>query len=144
MNRAIEKAIYYLDSEMGLNPVIVFEYENEESFQNILRNLHENIEIVATFGQKDNFCYEIFNTISNMYTTLLLYQTTSLYIVNRKDVSIKLIRKQLNCKERIAVIKLDAILSEYHPTSYTPYLLYPFTFLLGGILAVPLMKNLSN
>ena len=133
MRKAVQKAIYYLDTELAYVPVISFDYSTQEDFRNIVKHLHENIEVVATFGEKDNFCYTVFNTVAELYPTLLLDKTTSVYIVNRKDVAIKLTRGDNNEKSRVAVIKIDSVLSEYVPTSYMPYLLYPVTFLLGGL-----------
>ena len=133
MRKAVQKAIYYLDTELVNIPVICFEYNTQEDFRNIVSHLHENIEVVVTFGEKDNFCYKVFNTIADLFPTLLLDKTTSVYIVNRKDVAIKLTKGDVNEKSRVAVIKIDSVLSEYVPTSYLPYLLYPVTFLLGGL-----------
>jgi hypothetical protein len=142
MEKAIEKAIYYTDSDISLNPVITFNYNNEEEFRNIINNLSNNIEIIATFGTRDNFCYFIFEKISNMYETLLLNKTTSVCIINRKDIAIKLIRSDKNDeKNRIAILKLDAILAEYQPKSYISYFLYPLTFLLGGLITIPLISR---
>jgi len=124
MKKAIENAIYYTDTDLQNNIIINFDYTDNNEFKNILKKLHENIEVVATFGQKDNICYYIFNTLSDMYSELLLDKTTSIYIVNRKDITIKLNRTDNNEKSRIAVIKIDAVLSEYHPKTYTSYLFY--------------------
>lgn len=131
MRKAIEKAIYYSDTE-NLTALIEFEYSNEKSFQDVLKNLYSNIEVVATF-QKDHF--PIFENISRMYTNILAHKATAIYIINRQGVAIKLSRKpenhnQQETKPRIGIIKLDAVLAEA-----TPSTLYPFLFgtLLGAL-----------
>lgn len=131
MRTAIQKAVYYLDTDLVNVPVIELSYTNRQEFKNIVSKLHENIEVIATFGQKDNFCYEVFNVLPDLYNELLLEKTTSVYIVNRKDIAIKLTRIDNNEKSRVAVIKIDAVLSEYTPSSYASYLIYPTIFALG-------------
>jgi hypothetical protein len=128
MKKAIEKAIYYSDTE-NLTALIEFDYSNEKSFQDILKNLYSNIEVVATF-QKAHF--SIFENISQMYTTILAHKATAIYIINRQGIAIKLSRtpESADAKPRIGIIKLDAVLAESNSSS-----LYPFLFgtILGAL-----------
>ena len=132
MRKAIEKAIYYCDTE-NLTAMIEFEYANEKSFQDILKNLYSNIEVVATF-HKDHF--SIFDNISKMYTNILAHKATAIYIINRQGVAIKLSRKPDNnlhdneTKPRIGIIKLDAVLAEATPSTFYPFL---FGAILGSL-----------
>ena len=125
MRRAIEKAIYYSDTE-NLTALIEFEYTTEKSFQDVLKNLYSNIEVVATF-HKDHF--PIFDNISRMYNNILAHKATAIYIINRQGVAIKLSRKPDNSQEsheakpRIGIIKLDAVLAEASPSTLYPFLL---------------------
>ena len=141
MKRAIEKAIYYSDNDRAINTVIEFEYSDEKTFQHVLKNFYNNIEIVVTFD-KDNFS-NMFEMISKMYSTLLLNKTTSLYIINRQDVAIKLTRltENVDVKPRIGILKTDAILSEYSPNKYSPFLLGAFFGSLLPIFYYHLSKN---
>ena len=143
MKRAIEKAIYYSEIDKNVNTVIEFEYGNEKSFQDILKNLYNNIEVVATFDKENFSC--IFETIAKMYSTLLLNKTTSLYIINRQDIAIKLTRLKVSesseIKPRIGIIKTDAILSEYSSGK-----LYPFICgaLIGSLIPLFYLKMIKN
>ena len=130
MKQAIEKAIYYSDSNT-YNPVVTFQYSDEKTFKDIVKELSNNIDVIATFGRKDNICYTIFNNLS--YKDLLFDKTTLIYLVNRKDIAICLNREtaEENDKQRIAIIKIDAVLSEYSPNSIKHYFFYPITFMLG-------------
>jgi len=137
MRKAIEKSIYYSDVS-NFNTVITFEYSDEKSFKNIIKELPNYIDIVATFGRKDNQCYSIFNKLS--YKDLLFDKTTSIYLVNRKDIAICMNRKLdkenglINGheeKQRIAILKVDSVLSEYQTSSLKHYICYPIVFILG-------------
>lgn len=139
MKNAIKNSIYYLDVYNFNNPVITFEYIDEESFKNVIKDFSNNIEIVATFGLKDNICYKIFDELSYLYKDLLFDKTTSIYLVSRKDICICLCREKQE-HERIAIIKIDSVLSEYKHKSLKPYFLYPLTFIFGGIV----LSSLSN
>ena len=123
MKKAIENAIYYSDTE-NLTALIEFEYSTEKSFQDVLKNLYSNIEVVATF-HKDHF--SIFDNISRMYTNILAHKATAIYIINRQGLAIKLSRKPDNnsqeTKPRIGIIKLDAVLAEASPSTLYPFLL---------------------
>ena len=142
MRKAIEKAIYYLDVS-NFNPNITFEYSDEETFKNIIKDLSNNIDVIATFGKKDNICYSIFDQLykSNVYKDLLFDKTTSIYIINRKDITICINRiTDETQKQRIAVIKIDSVLSEYSPKSIKHYIFYPIVFIVG--ISIPLLiKN---
>ena len=134
MRSAIEKSVYYTDVN-NFTPVITFEYSDETSFKSIIEDFPNNIEIVATFGTKnENTCYKIFNELSFLYKELLFDKTTSIYLVNRKGLSICLLREKSE-NERIAIIKIDSVLSEYSPTSYKKYILYPLMFSTGAIIS---------
>ena len=69
-----------------------------------------------------------------MRKKLLFDKTTSIYLVNRKGLSICLLREKSE-NERIAIIKIDSVLSEYSPTSYKKYILYPLVFSTGAIIS---------
>ncbi len=141
MKRAIEKAIYYIDVDKSINTVIEFEYSDEKSFQHALKNFYNNIEVVVTFNKED--FSPIFETLLKMYSTLLLNKTTSLYIINRQDMAIKLSRlsEQSEDKPRIGILKTDAILSEYSVKKYSPFL---FGAVIGSILPIFYLKFISD
>ena len=137
--KSIENSIYYADINEFTNPVKTFYYSDKESFNEIIKDLPNNIEVIATFGGKDSVCYKIFNNLD--YNSLLFDKTTSIYFVNRKGMYICLEREvefdqdnemkfngenETNKNTRIAVLKIDAVLSEYKENSY-----YPITFGLG-------------
>jgi len=141
-SKAIENSIYYADINNFTNPVKTFQYSDKESFYNIIKDLHNNIEVVATFGGKDSICYKIFNSLD--YNSLLFDKTTSIYFVNRKGMYICLEREidvnemtsiktemNINENQRIGVLKIDAVLSEYKENNLKNYLYYPVTFGLG-------------
>ena len=139
MKTAIEKAIYYSDVNT-FNPIVTFEYTDETNFQEIINNLHQNIEVVAIFGNKDNICYRIFKSLN--YKELLFDKTTSIYLVNRKGLAIRLCRSDdLAEKERIGVVKIDSVLAEYSPRCLKHYILYPIVFASGSALTYMFFKN---
>ena len=145
MKQAIEKAIYYsgviptynLDGasnqvhSFGMNyNSIVYEYSDKESFVNIIKSLKNEIEVISVFAPKDDICYSIFNQLS--YENLMLDKVDALYLVNRKDCAIKLIRTG-EVEKRVAILKVDSVVSEMPKSSYWTY---PLTFIAGGVLAV--------
>lgn len=149
MRSAIEKSIYYTDVN-NFNTVITFNYTDEKSFKNIIKDLPNNIEIIATFGSKpNNFCYKIFNELFYLYKELLFDKTTSIYLINRKGLSVRLFRETKTLEprtdtldtletlenEKIAIIKIDSVLSEYSPTSYKSYFFYPLVFSAGMVIS---------
>ena len=139
MLKALEKAIYYTDRDDLFASVINLSYENEENFLEICNNLHNNIEVIASFGNKDNICYSIFQNIGRIYNELLLDKTSSIFIVNRRGESIKLFRNVDTT--RVAIIKIDAVLSEYKESSNKKhFFFYPLTFLLG-MMTYSFIKN---
>lgn len=144
MRKAIEKAIYYIDTDF-LNPIITFEYSNESELSNIINDFHNHIDILAIFGNKENICYYIFSYLSSMYEQLLLNKTTEIFLVNRKDVCICLKRKlDTETPRRIAIIKVDSVLAEYKPPSYSSYFYYPLAVIIGGISVLPIVKYYSE
>ena len=118
LKKAIENSVYYSDINEFTNPVKTFEYSDKESFSNIIKDLPNNIEVIATFGGKESICYKIFNNLD--YSSLLFDKTTSIYFVNRKGMYISLERLETEKYEntRIAVLKIDAVLSEYREICY--------------------------
>jgi len=139
---AIEKSIYYLDINNFTNPVKTFIYSDEESFKNIIKDLPNHIEVIATFGGKDNICYSIFNSLD--YNSLLFDKTTSIYLVNRKDMYICLKRENEDEIQRIAVLKIDSVLSEYKERSLKHYFYYPTVFALGTLAGYLIFSKFGN
>mgnify|MGYP003625920566 CR=1 FL=1 len=109
LGKAIEKSVYYTNTN-NFNPVISFMYSDEESFNDIIQNLSNNIEVKVIFGNKEDLSYSIFKQIS--YTDLLLDKTTSFYIVNRVNASICFYKEVESKTEKIAVLNYDSILAE--------------------------------
>ena len=131
MKQAIENAIYYSGASFGMNyNSIIYEYSDKETFINIIKSLKSEIEVISIFAPKDDICYSIFNQLS--YENLMLDKVDALYLVNRKDCAIKLMRTDGE-EKRVAILKVDSVVSEMPKNSYWTY---PLTFIAGGILAI--------
>ena len=72
-------------------------------------------------------------------------KTTSIYFINRKGMYICLNRKIEDevKNERIAVLKLDAVLSEYRESHLKHYFYYPISFALGGLAGYFFLKHVN-
>jgi hypothetical protein len=137
MKRAIEKAIYYSNVHPTFS--IDFEYSDKESFQNIINTLTNNIDVITFFAPKDDPIYPILKEMNYIYEKLLFDKTSCVYLINRKDVGIKFsciksedeVGEDIS-KERIAILKIDSILSEYYlQKKGGTYTGYSLSFLFG-------------
>ena len=145
MKQAIEKAIYYsaVIPNHYSTPIARFVYSNRKEFYDIINSLSDNIDVIAMFAPKGDRCYKIFTYLS--YEDLLLDKTTSLFLVNRQDYCIELIRKTDDEdssleKPRIAILKVDSVQSELKERSY----LYPGLVLIGGIIGLGYYYNFNE
>lgn len=153
MKQAIEKSLYYspITTDQYSNCVATFEYSDKESLKTILGTFQENIDIITYFANKNDSCYDIFPYLVRYYQDFLLDKITSIVIINRRDFCIKLNRvnagSELNLNRldandanseslhlgsdanRIAVLKIDAVASEYN--SKRSYFWYSTVFLIG-------------
>lgn len=143
MKQAIEKSLYYspITTDQYSNCVATFEYSDKESLKTILGTFQENIDIITYFANKNDSCYDIFPYLVRYYQDFLLDKITSIVIINRRDFCIKLNRVNAvtgssSCElnlgsdtNRIAVLKIDAVASEYN--SKRSYFWYSTVFLIG-------------
>ena len=147
MKEAIEKAVYYTDyiSEQYNLPVATFEFRDRENLSEILSSLTQNVDIITNFASKKDSCYPIFNHIYYCYDSLLLDNVNALFLVNRKDFCIKLIKADKNNTEnqRFAIIKTDSVFSElFSSKSFSwKYLFLPGFILLGGAMVFSWFDN---
>lgn len=138
MKQAIEKSLYYspITTDQYSNCVATFDYSDKESLKTILGTFQENIDIITYFANKNESCYDIFPYLVRYYQDFLLDKITSIVIINRRDFCIKLNRvnavSELNLSSdtnRIAVLKIDAVASEYN--GKRSYFWYSTLFLIG-------------
>lgn len=141
MKLAIEKSIYYTPvvPTYYSTPIATFEYTDQNSFTEIINSLSDQVDVITFFAPRGNICYSIFSYLTTIYQKILLDKITTLFLVNRQDYCIKLIRvSEEGVEERIGILKVDSVLSEQALLykSKWNYLLYPSFFLLGGALGV--------
>lgn len=135
MKEAIEKSIYYSAVFPDYYNPIIFEYTDKQSFTDIINLLETQIDVVSIFAPKQSICYNIFTYLPYYYEELMLDKVTTLFLVNRRDCCIKLVRKlNVDTDDRTAILKIDSVLSEM--PKKTRYLMYPFIFAMGGIISI--------
>lgn len=140
--KAVEKAIYYSAVTPNYNS-ITYHYSDLESFSAIIESLKNEIDVISIFAPKDDICYTIFNQLIYSYHDLMLDKVTVLFLVNRQDCAIKLVRsEEIKNDTRVAILKIDSVLSEMPKKS--SYLSYPLLLgfgILGGVLATQFLKE---
>jgi hypothetical protein len=139
MKEAITRSIYYIN-EHPQNPIISIEYSDKKSFNESISSLSKKIETVAAFAPKGDKVYSIFEKLAGLYDDLLLDKVNSLYLINRRDVSICLYKSVKNEEAKpslIAILKIDAILAEYKPS-------LPYHYLFPLLLSYPIYKLYQN
>ena len=144
MKSAIQKAIYYSAATPNYYNPITYKYNDLESFSAIIESLKNEIDVISIFAPKDNICYTIFSQLSYSYHELMLDKVSSIFLVNRQDCAIKLVRDDQVEKEeeRVAILKIDSVLSEMPKKS--SYLSYPLLLgfgILGGVLGTQFLKE---
>ena len=112
MKQAIKNAFYYSNITPSYleNPLISFDYDDANSFKFIADEYQNCINTITTFGDEKSMCYQILITLPYCYNKLLIYNLSSLYIVNRKDICMKL-NNQNNVSDQIRIIKIDSDIS---------------------------------
>jgi hypothetical protein len=118
MRKAIEKAVYY--QTVSNNFTVQFDYTDEKSFQNVVQNLNKDIDVITFFAPKDDFIYTIFKELGYMYKELFLDKVECLYLINRKNIVIRIGKSvelnnvnELN-QNKAALLNVDSVLSEYY------------------------------
>ncbi len=129
MKKAIEKSIYY--TNVSPNYLTEIKVSNSSEFKNVMKNLNSYIDIITYFAPKEDISYQICSKISEMYNSLLLDKIGYLYIINKKDLAIRIsfVSDEIEKKE-IGIIRIDSVLSEYYKEK-TPFFGYSFSFILG-------------
>lgn len=151
MQREIERAIYYTGAIPShySGPIAAYEYHDKESFKEIVSTLNKNVEVVALFAPQRDNCYKIFSQLKDCYETLLFEKITSLFLVNRKDFCIQLVKKSDDDEkiEKVAILKIDAVLSErpeIEKKTYLSYFYSPTLFVTGALAGITLFICLKN
>lgn len=156
MKNIIEKAIYYSDIQQ--HSTIHFEYSDKDSFQKVINSLTSDIDVITFFAPKNDLIYSILNETVTIYENLLLDKISCIYLVNRKDIIIKIthifpsnlnkdeiVEQNNEIKQRAAVLKVDSIFSEfYSQKKEASYFNYSLTLILGGILGVSALSFFKN
>ena len=142
MEKALSRGIYYIhgndDSYLKYHIIteIIYDGTNDE-FNDVLKSLHTNTQVRNIFGDQDNICYTITNSLSHYYDRLLINQLDVILIVNRYDYAIKIVKNnsdknnsdknnsdknnsnKINQNEKtydleIGVIKIDSVIAEFN------------------------------
>ena len=127
MEQALSRGIYYIrgndDSYLKYHIITEIIYDGtKDEFNNVLKSLHINTQVRNIFGDQDNICYTITNSISYYYDRLLINQLDVILIVNRYDNAIKIVKNNLdktknnekNYDLEIGVIKIDSVIAEFN------------------------------
>ena len=154
MEQSLKSAIYYLsDNSTKYNIITEFSYDGtRESFGKIIDTFRSNIQIRGIFGNRENICYEIADSLHTHYNVLLLNQLDTILIVTRYDDVIKIsqiheenpkdhhkINGQKINNRNIGIVKIDSVVAELnidniHNARKGRWYKYPLV--LGGILVL--------
>ncbi len=135
MKKALVDAIYYVNgldnSYLRYDIVKEIMYDGTQvNFKDAITHLKSDIKVRTLFGNHDNICYQIINSVSMNYQQLLIGELDSLLIVTRHDNAIKIRRSNSseedvnvntdhthNYDKNIGIIKIDAVLTELNISS---------------------------
>ena len=127
MKAAINKAIYYSQHPIEYNLITTIYYTDLSELSTILKNLRKDLSI-RDFFTHDNVLYDICSNID--FNDISMEQLDGLLIVTRRDMAIKIIRKEL-VNNNFGIIKIDSVLAEIKIKSWFRWVLCPVLVAVG-------------
>lgn len=127
MKAAINKAIYYSHQPIEYNLITTVLYTDLSELSTILKNLRKDLSVRNSFGNT-NVVYDICSNID--FNDIAMEQLDGLLIVTRRDMAIKIIRKEL-LNNNFGIIKIDSVLAEIKTKSWFRWVLYPVLVAVG-------------